>query len=291
MKFYVLETPRADSIEDRLGRTDAIEEEDFKTGDAIHCSRCNRPLTSLRWLPPYRVELETWGRDYADLVRKANDVMVSERLMEFFRRGSLQGLKDFAPVEVFRVRFRRGKIKEQCPNYFTTMVPLGPAAVDQKASGYVWGDESSVCPVCLWDDLKRFYRIVINLNTWNGDDIFFPIGGTELMVSERFKILWEEKSFQGITLSPAATYGQEYCPNEKEDWALRHFDETLAILESRNLEGQCDDLVQAMRDTRGSLAKNPQFQWIENFRRFGNRLNDVADASSEATYKLLRNPW
>jgi hypothetical protein len=291
MNFYVLEQPRPDTPEDRLGGSDAIKEEGFNTGEALRCRQCNRFLTMLRWLPPYRIELETWGQEYGDVVRIADEMIVSERFVHLFQGSGLKGLSEFEPVEVFKVKRRRGKPKQPMPLYFTTTVTRSPTTVDQKASGYVWGDESSVCPVCLWDDLKRFKRIVIKEDTWNGDDIFFPRGGTRLLVSERFKTLCKQHALRGMVFSPAESYGYEYYPNEREDWAIRVFDETLAILESGNKDGRLEDFVRTMKELRGKVVKDPKFEWITRIPRIpGARTDDVADAASNAYYKLIRNP-
>src|SRR5262249_39579187 len=156
----------------------------------------------------------------------------------------------------------RGKVKVHMPRYFKTTVPFSPTTVDQEASGYIWGDESAICPVCLLDDLKRFSRIVIKEDTWNGDDIFSPRGGIRIMVSERFKTKCEEHAIRGVIYSRADKYGHELCPSERADWDIRLFDETLAILRSENTGRRLDDLIQAMIDLREQVAATPKLEWI-----------------------------
>jgi hypothetical protein len=291
MNFYVLDKPKPNTPEDRLGRSDAIREEGFNTGEALRCPRCNRFLTSLRWLPPYRIELETWGREYSDVVEIEDEMIVSERFVQLFRANGLKGLSEFEPVEVLNVKHRRGKPKQVMPRYFKTTVTLSPTMVDQKSSGFVWGDESAICSVCLWNNLKRFTRIVIKEDTWNGDDIFFPRGGYGPIVSETFKILCDQHAVRGVIFSPAKNYGYECCPWERQDWDIRLFDETLANLESGNTGGRFDHFLQAMREMRDRVAADPKIQWIDNLRqRFGEGIDKVADAASKAYYKLIRNP-
>ena len=68
--------------------------------------------------------------------------------------------------------------------------------------------------MCLWDTLKRFDSIVIKQETWNGDDIFFPRGGTRLMVSERFKLLCEKLSYLDVVFKSPDRGSYDYYPWE-----------------------------------------------------------------------------
>ena len=62
MNFYVLAKPDADEPDNPHGPTDALWEEGFTSGEALRRPACNRFLSMLKWLPPYRVELTTWGK-------------------------------------------------------------------------------------------------------------------------------------------------------------------------------------------------------------------------------------
>jgi hypothetical protein len=230
--------------------------------------------------------------EYADVAIAGDEIVVSERFVGFVKGALLKGLSEFEPVEVFNVRHRRTKPSQPMPRYFKSTVVLSPTTVDQNASEYVWSDEASVCPICLrGDELKRFRRIVIKEDTWNGDDVFFARGGTRLIVSERFKSLCGQDNIRGVVFSAAEDYGYEYCPWEREDWDLREFDETFAILRSQNAGGRFDGFLQAMREIRGKVASDPKFEWIETLRqRFGEEISDVADAAGDAYYKMIRNP-
>ena len=216
MNFYVLNKPQPDSPEDRQGRTDAVKEKGFNTGEAVRCPHCGRFLTSLRWLSPHRIELETWGREYGDIVDVGFEMIVSDRFVQMVRRNDLKGLAEFEPVEVLKVRHQRGKPQQVMPRYFSTTVTLSSTTVDQVASGYVWRNEAAICPVCLWDDLKRFDRIVLKEGTWSSDDIFFPRGGTRLMVSERFKDLCETHAIRGTMFKNAELESYDYYPWEAD---------------------------------------------------------------------------
>jgi hypothetical protein len=211
MKFYLIDKPKMNTPKDLLGGIRAIKEEGFATGEALRCPQCNRFLSMLEWLPPYRIELETWGREYGDFADiGGRDLIVSERFAQAFQQSGLKGLSKFEPVEVVKVIYRVEKPKHPLPRYFKSEITHSPTTVDQRASGYVWSDESRVCPTCLWDTLKRHERIVINQETWNGDDIFYPRGGTGPLVSERFKLFCETHGFQDIVFRPADQESYDY---------------------------------------------------------------------------------
>jgi hypothetical protein len=216
MKCYVLAKPKMDTPEDLLGGMRAIKEEDFSTGEALRCPKCNRFLTMLKWLPPYRVELERWGREFGDFADIGEDMIVSERFAQAFPNSGLKGLSAFEPVEVVRVIHHLGRPSQPLSRYFKAAVTYSPTAVDQRTSGYVWVDESKVCPVCLWGKLKRYARIVIKQETWNGDDIFYPRGGTGPMVSERFKAFFERHAFLNAVFKPADQESYDYSPWETQ---------------------------------------------------------------------------
>jgi hypothetical protein len=48
----------------------------------------------MKWLPPYQIELETWGRRYGEIVMTSgSDLILSERIVEVFQRNKLRGLE------------------------------------------------------------------------------------------------------------------------------------------------------------------------------------------------------
>ena len=210
MQFYVLERPRPDSSEDRTGRIDVMSEEDCNLGPAPRCPRCGRFLGMLTWLPPYRIVLETWGRRYGDIVRTGDDLIVSDRFKAGFEKEGLLGIDPFEPVEVIRIIHRRGKPQEEIPRYFKATVVRSSTTIDQEASGYEWEDPSKVCPECLFDTLKRYKRLVIRQDTWNGEDVFFPRGGHGPLVSERFRSMFHRYELVGATFIPSESEDAGY---------------------------------------------------------------------------------
>jgi hypothetical protein len=146
------------------------------------------------------VEVEQWGLHYADIVlRHLAGLIVSARFIEVFAANHLQGLHSIATISVVNIRFRAGETIETLPSYFKASVNYGSAVIDQQASDYIWRDKTQVCPKCLFGGgLKRFERLVIDESTWNGDDIFWPTGGTRTIVTERFRKVCVDNDVSGV---------------------------------------------------------------------------------------------
>lgn len=61
--------------------TDFLPSEPHNVGDAPRCPACNRFVGMLRWQPPFRVEVETWGSTFGDIAFGPGDsLLVSEGL-------------------------------------------------------------------------------------------------------------------------------------------------------------------------------------------------------------------
>src|SRR4051812_25128656 len=74
-------------------------------GEPAPCPKCGEAIGMLAWLPPYRTELELYGKSPGDFVKGSGDeVLISERMAEAFRAEGLTGLLGFHPVDVVRVR-------------------------------------------------------------------------------------------------------------------------------------------------------------------------------------------
>jgi hypothetical protein len=213
-RFYRLREPRPGSPLDLLGRIDVAPEDGFNIGPAPKCSECGRLLGMLSWLPPFRLEIETWGRHFGDLARTGDELVVSQRFVEVFQKHGLRGIDHFEPVEVVRVICHGVKLQMPPPQYFKATIVRSSTTIDQEASGYVWENESNRCQVCLFDTLKRYRSTIVNITTWTGDDIFYPRGGYGPLVSSRFKAIFTEDGLYGAAFVPAEEEGYDFFPWE-----------------------------------------------------------------------------
>jgi len=218
-QFYALEQPRPGSPEDTIGGTRAIQEEGFNVGDAPKCPKCGRFIGMLTWFPPFRVELETWGREYGDLIEAGgNDVLVSHRFKHHYETHELKGLMGFEPVEIVRVK-RHRKSNADLPEYFKASVVRSQTSIDQEASGFEWQDDQPVCPECLWKQasgtLRGYNSIIIKSGSWAGEDIFCPRGSpVNVIVSSRFRDVCLENQLRNVVFLPADRYAWHKKPGE-----------------------------------------------------------------------------
>lgn len=236
MDFFVLDKPESGSAEDRRAGTDVIKEEGFNVGEAPRCPSCGGFTGLLRWLPPYRIEVETWGKHYGDIMMLGDDLIVSERCMDICRQNGVKGLCDFEPVEVIKIVHRRGKPKEKCPDYFKASVVKSQTTVDQEASGMQWAPtiedafkerewglgelECALC-LCRKGEFVRQKRLVIQKETWTGEDIFYARGSRAIVVTSRFKELCETNDIKNVRFIPADAYEVDFYPSESRQ-LLKH---------------------------------------------------------------------
>jgi len=218
MKFLVLKRPTSDSPEDQLAGIYVTDTEDTRNGDFPKCPHCGYPSGMREWLPPYQVEVETWGRRFGDIAQNGDVLVVSDRFVNAFQNAGLRGLSGFKPVEVVKVIHRGRKPAESIPSYFKATIHRSATTVDQDASGYVWGDRSQVCPVCLrGGNLKRYLRVVIDETTWDGDDIFWPRGGPCIIVTEQFKNMCEQNEILGVIFTDPQNESYDLRPWEADN--------------------------------------------------------------------------
>jgi len=213
MRFYVLDKFMKGSAHNAI--TQASESGVSRLGKPPECKACGGILGMKEWLPPFEVVLEAWGEEYGDFAFPVgNDFLVSLRFKEVYERQRLVGLYGFDPVKVAKVK-RFGKVKGEAPSYFRVAIVRSGTAVDQNASGFEW-DGVPTCSVCRQGQfLKRWRRIIIDTQTWTGEDIFYARGlpGT-IIASERFKDVCESSGVRNAVFIPAEESAYDACPCE-----------------------------------------------------------------------------
>lgn len=213
MKLYVLQNPK-------VGRTDAVTDftqvEGSKTGDAPQCPVCGKYLGSRPLLPPIRVELEAWGARWGDVAFGTSDeILVSSKLDTLFVESGLVGFARVEDVEVVKVKRRRSGLGDP-PHFFLAAIMRGSARLNERASGLV-RDELPRCEECrLGGIIKRADQIVLEANTWSGEDLFIARGlpGT-ILASERFKRLCDDRDLSNCCLVPAQEFSFDDYPHER----------------------------------------------------------------------------
>ncbi len=215
MQFYVIKDPKAGSDEDRDFGADFEKTDDANSDDAIRCPVCADILTLRQWLPPFEIEVTTYGRHYADLGFCVADLIVSERFVEVYRNAGLTGIDNFDPVRIVKLKHRRKKPAEPVPQYFRAVVRRSQTTIDQIASRYEWDDCSKIKPCCLTGPLIRYQAQIVDMSTWDGLDIFMPRGGNNRLFSKRLVDAFMENRLNGGIFIPAETYGYDSFPWKK----------------------------------------------------------------------------
>jgi hypothetical protein len=211
MNFYELnDHPRGDAD------TCYSEEKGYNQGDAASCPACGGPVSLLTWLPPYRVVLKLYGKEFGDFVfiPGGDDFLVSQKFREVYVSNRLTGLSGFDAVEVLNVKTRRKRILPP-PNYFRVSPNYGQTALDLKASGFEW-HEPPKCDYCREATKIRWQRLIVEEGTWSGEDAFRPRGlsGT-VMVTQRFKDACEQNGITNAFFTPAELAGHDFEPWNK----------------------------------------------------------------------------
>lgn len=212
LNFFVLAHPK-EPVDDAL--TDFLPVLGSKRGNAPRCPKCGNVIGMMPEVPPIRVELETWGKRFGDLAfGVGNEFLVDERFKDAFLSSGLTGLSGFTPAQVTKVIARRGRVPTSIPDYFVAVPGRSRAAVDDRASriGY---ERRWTCEECRIGHIKRLRTLVLESNTWSGEDVFIPRGlpGT-IVTSERFKQFCDRHAFTNCLLIPAARYHFDHFPWE-----------------------------------------------------------------------------
>src|SRR5260370_39465390 len=96
--------------ERQTARVDVLKAAGTKYGYAPRCDACGQYVGMRLWLPPYRVELETWGLEFADVGLIGTDLLASQRFKHAWERSQLTGLSGFNKVEVVNLKRHRTAI-------------------------------------------------------------------------------------------------------------------------------------------------------------------------------------
>jgi hypothetical protein len=220
MRFFVLAKVNGGPNDAEFSRTSS------NIGAAPTCPKCGDFVGSLTWQPPYRGELELYGKSPGDLMEAPGGLLMTERFAEGFKAEGLTGLSGFHPVEISRVRRkRRGPKPGPPPRYLLAIPTYGPAAVDLERSR-LNRHRPRACTWCREAGVDAIDGLALEEGTWTGEDVFRPRGlWGDIFVSERFM-----RFAQGH-----ATTNMAFVPIDKFVWdPLGHFHPRELILDPPN---------------------------------------------------------
>lgn len=184
MNFFVLQNPRAG---EGSAVTDFLPVDGSRTGEAPRCSVCGKYVGMLPLLSPVLVELETWGAEFGDIAfGPAMELVTSDRFLRLYQASGLTGLIDVSPVEVAEVKSHQ-KLRGPVPRYHCCRATRSRAVIDDAKSG-LERESPWTCQECRNDGIKCLKRIVLETNSWSGEDVFIARGlPGRILTSENFE--------------------------------------------------------------------------------------------------------
>jgi hypothetical protein len=181
-------------------------------------------VSLLAWLPALQVQLELHGSQFGDFAfsTAGDDFLVSETFRSIYKVSQMAGLIGFDPVMVLGVTSRQPNLPMP-PNYRRVSVVYGGPALDMMASGFEWIDPPT-CEFCRTGNIMRWQRLVLEPDTWQGEDIFRPRGlSGHIMVSERFKDTCEQNGITNAVFTPAELAGHDFYSGMKDPSDLERY--------------------------------------------------------------------
>jgi hypothetical protein len=202
-RFFVLKDDMHGRYDTKFSKTEPVRRE-----GAPRCPQCGDPIGMKVWLPPYRVELELYGKEFGDFVEGPGyDFLMSERFAEAFRADGLTGLLGFHPIEVTRVSRGGNKSKALLvPRYFAVTACFGRGAVDDTRSR-LRRNKPVACAECRSTGIDSIHGLALEPGSWHGEDVFRPRGARgNILVSERFVQFAQRHGLTNMKLTPAGTF-------------------------------------------------------------------------------------
>jgi len=163
--------------------------------DCLRCPGCNNPISMLHWEPPYDVVIKNPKR-LGDFVAGAGgcDFLVSERFISLYKEEGLTGIHEILPINIIQMGTTKKSKQMIPPKLFGVYLLRSMTRVNYDEMGIDWMTEPSndYCRLCgpgggsSGGSWKSRERIVIEQDTWNGEDLFHPINhsGTYMLSSD-----------------------------------------------------------------------------------------------------------
>lgn len=219
-KFYVLEPEEGIMFGRKWVYADQVEP--IIRGGPKVCPKCGKPISLLSWLPPHNIQLSSSNPDkYGDFLWGAGFyIMVSDRFVRLYQEAGLRGITYFySPAQIISARVESETYV--MPKYSLIDYKWFGANQDDDASSLVLESPETVyCDYCrLGGKSRKQERIVLELSTWDGSDIFKPRGcPASILVTEGFKSAVEDEGLKNFMFIPSEKYG--YDSTRKGLWYI-----------------------------------------------------------------------
>jgi hypothetical protein len=178
------------------------------------CPVCGDVLGSLLWLPPRKVAIKQ-PRRISDIISGAggSDFLVTRKFMESYIQENLTGLEGFFPVEVVKMGTTKKAKDYTIPELFGVYVKFSNVRIIKERMGIRWQSDRKV-PTCDFCDrgegiLTSFERVVVDESTWQGEDFFRPINGSNYLLSQKAKDWFDKNQFENVSMPLAIEFSYD----------------------------------------------------------------------------------
>lgn len=179
---------------------------DPQYGDAPRCPSCGKYISMRVWLPPYRARLTAGTKSSApgDVITGPGfqGFMASERFIAELERANLKGIERWEPVEIARLRNRVFKLG---------ILPVAKTRVNLHEMRPIFSGDPPDCHTCGAATIESYEGVVVDEDSWTGDDIFKVTNLGILVVTEPFADFIAAGQFDGVSLVPAAEFVPSYA--------------------------------------------------------------------------------
>ncbi len=200
MKFYVLDENLYYDTIYALG-----EKVDPKFGDSENCPYCGSALTSLKWLPPYKVKLTK--PIFGDFVfGSVHPFLASENFKNKYIKSNLKGILKFDKVEIVKIN----RIKKDAlfsPNYYYVSIVRSQTRIEETISKFE-RTEKVKCDKCRTGGIIKNYKgYFFEKGTYDNNDIFIATGlPGRIFISQKFYDFGKENNFTNLNFIQIEEY-------------------------------------------------------------------------------------
>lgn len=162
--------------------------------------------------PPFRVEMQFWGKEYGDVAFFSDYLLISRRLADSIQSEEITGIDVLSTATVVKVKPRRMAIG--IPEYIVARVRRSGAVLDHVASHVdyvqIWD-----CEECRVGTIARWQSVELVPGTWGGEDLFIARGLPGVIItSDRFRQFCLSHGFRNIKLIQASKYEVDWFPEK-----------------------------------------------------------------------------
>lgn len=197
MRFYTLKN--------RFGLAEYAEYSIFNlcVGDCTYCPLCNLPNSQLEWQSPKKVNLSK--PKFGDFVFGASTNLVcSEQFRIAFLNSNLNGILNFEKIEIVKIKYLKNKIIEM-PKYYYVPIVRPKIFIDSTKTFKNWEKE----PKCICGSggmLIGINGFDFDQTAWQNEDLFYIIGFSSPIFSQRFVDFVLENKFSNIDFVATEDY-------------------------------------------------------------------------------------